>query len=146
MRKLRALALLSVTLLALGACDSSEDDASSIDGVWQSRGADVIYYEFNVGEGIFGVYDYYGDDYDDFGDCYVTSQRLSLSALGDDVYRIDGDEAEVTVSGDVLTVIDRFENGSTLTERLDRSDRRVSDFRPECVFSVSGPPQKSPLR
>lgn len=150
MRWLPAALVLALLGTAVG-CDSGggddDDDPESIDGLWESRGQDVFYLEIDTDAQEIVIHDYYGDDFDDFDDCYVTINVPILDVDGN-VYTLlvensDGEdeeaEARLRVENGVLLSTTTDNDGSTeVTERYDRSDRNVSEFEPECEFGDGG--------
>lgn len=142
--KLSALMPFMVALLA-GCIEIEEDEddennasREDIVGVWdfstdEAGGLRDEYYIHVSSDGTVTVYDYYGDSYDDQGNCYSVS-IIGSSAFDSSDNNFDwnlhyggatsSDQFTVTVSGDVLTVA-----GS---ERHSRLDLQVSDLTPEC--------------
>lgn len=123
----RALAL--ALLVAVVGCDSSvNEDEGDINGLWQSRGDDVIFLDINTGDRKITVYDYLGDDFDDIADCY---NIFPIHILGNDgdIYTLGGQgEVRFEVDADVLTTT------AWSIVHYDRSTQSISDLLPECDF------------
>lgn len=123
----------------LTACDSNdEEEGDSIIGVWESRGIDVFYYV--VSEDEIAIYDYFGDDFDNLGDCYFIDTATVVRLTGSTISFRDGEEEFILNyrfedDGDVLVLSEVDEQtGVEFSVRLDRSTRSESDFTPECDF------------
>lgn len=142
----KALAL--ALLVAVVGCDSnSDEDEDDINGLWQSRGDDVLYIDINTGDREITVYDYLGDAFDDLADCYVI-YTIDILEIDGDMYTLAGEgEVRFEADGDVLTTTATdLSGGSESIVRFDRSDRSASQLRPECDFeeenTLRSPPQR----
>lgn len=154
MKKLLMMSLLALTACGGGSGDGDTDgeftgggDASKLVGVWDAttdEGVDGVdeYYISIDSEGFVSAFDYAGDSYDDWGDCYwIGIDVAQLSALGNNRYLstpadLEDEEVEmvITVSGNTLTmrgVDDDPEDASNMV----RSSRNVSSFTPRCLDS-----------
>lgn len=129
---------------------------SNFVGVWDAttdEGADGIDQFFVVidANGKISLYDFAGDSFDDWGNCYwIEKDAFLLTPLGGSKYRstvtISGSEVEledieITVSGNVMTtkskdVDDIDDDGNTTetnTDTMKKSSRSVESFTPECT-------------
>ena len=134
--------------------------SSDIVGVWDDSYDDPDYGfdEFYIvidSNGNLSSYDYAGDAYDNWGNCYWINKNASkITSLGGAKYLIsdsydqeDVEEMEIKVSGNIMSwsfrdIDDGDEDGNT-TEYLPepdpftRSTRTVASFTPECVDSAA---------
>lgn len=158
------------SIVALTACggsssnDGSNNSAnaipSNIVGVWDSstdegaQGVDEAYVAINADGNVFS-YDYAGDTFDNWGNCYwIAENSIQLKSRGGSKYLSTitfpnlpsiSQEVELTVSGNVLTVVgkdvdDEDGDGNTTEIRVDtmtRSTRAVASFTPHCTDSFS---------
>jgi hypothetical protein len=158
-------------LLALTACGGGSDDkketnkgnlggATGIErlvGVWnlteddENSGVDEAYLSIDK-DGYISSYDYAGDTFDDWGNCYWINEKFSkISHISGDRYFIeyfedakDSGEFEMNVSDNTLIVKeqdvdDSDEDGNTneflTTDELPKTTKTVAGFTPECVDS-----------
>jgi hypothetical protein len=138
-RSFPILAVLAVTLLLpLAGCDLFGKDDEAIEGVFVSRGDDVIFLSFTKDK--VTEYDYMGDAFDNIEDCYL------IGVL--DIVERDGDKFTISAEDlpDVQLVVTIRRNGDTLTftllgdsETYDSSDRAVASFTPECDWDLKKP-------
>lgn len=128
-RPLSAL-LLGFSLLALPACDASDDsNSTSINGTWELDGADELYVTFS-GSSV-AVHDFQGDAVDDGDDCYLTVSG-TLTSKGGNTYVVNvfGQTSTSTIvrSGSKLTLTEDGE-----TETFTRSNK--TSFTPTCALT-----------
>lgn len=146
MRNIARLPLLFVLLLtlSLGACDSvKEDDAPSIDGVYELQSNDGSVAFLHIDASTTTLYEYYDSDATQGSECYISySDDVSLVREGNVLfYEETFDDGtiryDIRLSGSVL-VYTFSENGETIsTSRWDRSRRSVSSFTPDCSDDFS---------
>lgn len=114
-------------------------------GVWDAatdEGVDGVdeYYIAIDSEGFVSTYDYAGDSYDDWGDCYwIGIDVAQLSALGNNRYLSEDSEDEeeelvITVSGNTMTIRGVDDDPDDASSMV-RSSRNLSSFTPDCVDS-----------
>jgi hypothetical protein len=133
---------------------------SSFVGVWDAStdegvdGFDQYYLSIDA-SGKISTYDFAGDTFDDWGNCYwIEKDVYQLKSLGGSKYRSTAiyagsngefEDLEITVSGGELTssskdVDDVDDDGNTTesyTETIKKSSRTVQSFTPECVDSFA---------
>lgn len=117
---------------------SIEDSSISISGLWDVTNiiggeTDVLYLHISD-TGIFTSYNYYGDSYDNFDNCYDT-YIYNATHISDDLFRITFDHAEydiqiVKIDGELVFI---YDNGDGKKYSL-ASDKTLSDFQPNCNF------------
>ncbi len=118
------LLLAAVLLVTLAACDSN-DDKPSLDGIYELDSSEGDVWFIGIQGSRLTSYDYFGDNFDDQGDCYSIFSETGQRS--DNEIRLD--DFSVRLDGDVV-VTDFF--GS---QRWKRSGRRVSSFTPDCDAS-----------
>lgn len=148
---------LTLSVLALAACGGgggggggnnlTGNSSEKLEGIWKSsineeaEGIDEIYFVFTSG-GLLTIYDYAGDSYDNYANCYWIA-NAQFKSKGNDKYEISsfeaGDTSEkitatITVSGSFMTMKTE-EDGTVYTERLTKSYLKESDLTPECDAS-----------
>lgn len=157
-------------LTACGGGSSGSNDSNSVSisssangipanfvGVWDAStdegvdGFDQFFVAIDA-SGKISSYDYAGDTFDDWGNCYwIAKDLFQLTPLGGSKYRstmtedgeVFSEEIEINVSGSSMTikskdVDDEDDDGNTtetITETLKKSTRLVSSFTPECTDS-----------
>lgn len=135
---------------------------SSLVGVWNSSvdegsdGFDEAYIVISE-DGKVSSYDYAGDTFDDWGNCYwIAKNIIQLKSLGGSKYLstviypglpADAEEVEIKISGNTLTLsgkdTDDIDGDGNTTENssetMTRSTRTTASFSPECsdTFSVA---------
>ncbi len=76
---------------------ASSSDTSAIAGLWndteidESSGLEDVVYIRITATGEFSIIDYFGDEFDNLGDCYLVSEQ-TITNLGNDRYEIVDDE------------------------------------------------------
>jgi hypothetical protein len=159
--------LILCSLFSLTACGGSGDGGSSggitlgkvesLAGVWDNSedlgvdGLDESYIAIDK-DGYLSVYDFAGDTFDNWGNCYWIEEKFAqITYVNGDRYKIkdlsssDSSEVEMTVSNQKLTikevdVDDLDEDGNTteiLTFELEKSSKMTADFKPKCVDSMA---------
>lgn len=150
---------LSLSIFALTACgggsdsggnnDLTSNSSAKLDGVWKStynegaEGIDEMYFVFTSG-GLLTIYDYAGDSYDDYANCYWIG-NAQFKSKGNNKYEISSLEAganddpetvTITVSGSFMTIV--TEDGNTReSSQLVKSYLKESDLTPECNSTSS---------
>lgn len=149
---------LSLSVIALTACggggsggsnDLTSNSAAKLEGIWKSSsnegadGIDEMYFVFASG-GLLTIYDYAGDSYDDYANCYWIG-NAQFTPKGNDKYEISSLEAgtdsekitaTITVSGSFMTMTTE-EDGTRHTDNLTKSYLKESDLTPECDMSAN---------
>lgn len=119
-----------VLLLAAGGCGFAHDQGS-VEGIWESQGADRVYLE--VTSRRITTYDYAGDAAEQGAECYrVTVANVvtrndndwTLSSAAQPNLRI---QLTIEVVDGVLSI-----TTDGISERFVPSEREVSSFVPEC--------------
>lgn len=149
------------SLLLLGACgggsgggDSTpktpQYGTSEIAGLWDmseniSTGVrDELYLHIaSDGKGTF--YDYAGDTYDEWGNCYWIDTGIDFTHVEKNSFKLGLEPVEAFVSNNKLTlkmqdIGDADDDGNTLetiTVELPSSNKKVADFKPECSDSMA---------
>lgn len=162
MKKIIFASLFVLTACGGGGGGDSDDDNSiggmrveSLEGVWDDtddHGADGEDEKYIVIDksGYVSYYDYAGDTFDEWGNCYWISEKSAqLTHISANRYTIrdletmESGQIELYASRSILTVTeadlgDADDDGNTTetrTIRLDKSSKTVADFKPECVDS-----------
>ncbi len=122
-------------------------DASTDEG---SDGFDQFFIAIDA-SGKISTYDFAGDTFDDWGNCYwIEKDAFLITPLGGSIYRstvtLSGSEGEfedleITVSGGVMTtkfqdVDDSDDDGNTtemISETMAKSTRSLESFTPKCT-------------
>lgn len=153
---------LALSVFALTACggDGGGDvlggSSQKLDGVWKASldegadGIDEVYFTF-TNNGLFTIYDYAGDSYDNAGNCYWIENALYKSK-GDNEYEITFLESEIEdedtaifsikVSGNTMTISDVSESVEEPL-KLTKSNLKESDFTPECALTSNATSSKN---
>ena len=151
---------LALSIIALTACGGgggggdinniTGNSSKKLEGVWKSsidegtEGIDEAYYAF-TSDGLATFYDYAGDSYDDFANCYWVG-NAQFKSKGDNKYEftyLETAESEIitiTVSGNIMTVT---EEGDDESSTLTKSSLKESDLIPECDETSNAPRQRT---
>lgn len=148
------------SLLLLGACGggSGGDDTpktpqygtAEIAGLWDmseevSTGVRDELYLHIASDGKGTIYDYAGDTYDEWGNCYWIDAGVDFTHVEKNSFKLGLEPVEAFVNNNQLTlkmqdIGDADEDGNsleTITVELARSNKKVVDFKPECSDSFA---------
>lgn len=148
MRTIKLLTFFTAGALLLSACggggssSGNKTTLSDVAGIWKSEttyegeeGVDVVY-QVIQSDGTQITYDYAGDSYDNYANCYWIDEKPDIIELGDGKFSQTYDEpfvVSMSVSGDTLTITGISpEEIAGEREDLSRYSGNISDLIPDC--------------
>ncbi len=134
-----------------GAPTNNPQGTAAIAGLWDmsedvSAGVrDEIYLSI-ASDGKGTLYDYAGDTYDEWGNCYWIDQGIDFVHVEKNTFKLGQENVEAYVSNNKLTLKmkdtdDADDDGNTLetiTLEIPKvTNKKVADFKPECADSMA---------